>query len=99
MLLHDLTPGMHPRRVRIFLAEKGLSIPRRQALATMRWLDREFASRQHLVDDACSLADIVAQCAFVLAKAVGLRIPPEMAYPRAGSRPPARGRRPELEES
>jgi hypothetical protein len=30
MLLHDLTPGMHPRRVRIFLAEKGLSIPRRE---------------------------------------------------------------------
>ena len=30
MLLHDLTPGMHPRRVRIFLAEKGLSIPRKE---------------------------------------------------------------------
>ena len=27
MILHDLSAGMHPRRVRIFLAEKGVSIP------------------------------------------------------------------------
>jgi glutathione S-transferase len=27
MLLYDLAPGMNPRRVRIFLAEKGVSIP------------------------------------------------------------------------
>jgi len=186
MLLHDLTPGMHPRRVRIFLAEKGLSIPRkevdaaghanetpaflklnplgklpvlelddgtgiseslaicryletlhpnpslmgrtlretalidmwtlrmefelsrpiaqvflhssefyrgrieqvpqvvdharRHALATMQWLDRELASRKHIADDLYSMADIVAQCAFVLGKAVALRIPPEMAH-------------------
>lgn len=30
MILHDLTAGMHPRRVRIFLAEKGVSIERRE---------------------------------------------------------------------
>lgn len=30
MLLHDLSPAMHPRRVRIFAAEKGLSIKRRE---------------------------------------------------------------------
>lgn len=30
MILHDLTPGMHPRRVRIFIAEKGLAIERRE---------------------------------------------------------------------
>ena len=53
---------------------------RRQALATMHWLDRELASRQHIANDAYSMADIVAQCAFVLGKAVGLRIPPEMAH-------------------
>jgi glutathione S-transferase len=186
MLLHDLAPGMHPRRVRIFLAEKGLSIPREevdvaghanetpaflklnplgklpvlelddgtgiseslaicrhleelhptpplmgstsreralidmwtlrmefelsrpiaqvflhssefyrgrieqvpqvadhahhQALATMQWLDRELASRKHIADDLYSMADIVAQSAFVLGKAVALRIPPEMAH-------------------
>jgi glutathione S-transferase len=27
MILHDLSAGMHPRRVRIFLAEKGVSLP------------------------------------------------------------------------
>jgi len=30
MILYDLTAGMHPRRVRIFMAEKGLSIERRE---------------------------------------------------------------------
>lgn len=28
MKLYDLTPGMNPRRVRIFLAEKGIEIPK-----------------------------------------------------------------------
>jgi glutathione S-transferase len=30
MLLHDLAAGMNPRRVRIFLAEKGLTVPIRR---------------------------------------------------------------------
>lgn len=30
MIFHDLSAGMHPRRVRIFMAEKGLSIARRE---------------------------------------------------------------------
>ena len=30
MILHDLSAGMHPRRVRIFMAEKGLAIERRE---------------------------------------------------------------------
>ena len=186
MLLHDLAPGMHPRRVRIFLAEKGLSIPRKEvdaaghanetpaflklnplgklpvlelddgtaiseslaicrhleelyptppllgstpreraqidmwtlrmefelsrpiaqvflhtgefyrdrieqvpevarharshATATMQWLDGELARRQHIAGDGYSMADIVAQCAFVLGKAAGLRIPPDMTH-------------------
>ena len=186
MILHDLTAGMHPRRVRIFLAEKGLSIERREvdaaaganrtqefirlnplgklpvlelddgsaiaeslaicryleamnpdpplmgrtprevaavemwtlrmdhqlsqmialafvhssdfyrgrveqipevatwsrarALETMRWLDQELAGRRHIAGDDYTMADIVAQCAFVLGKAVGLRIPAEMSH-------------------
>ena len=186
MILHDLTAGMHPRRVRIFMAEKGLSIERREvdavgganampdflrlnplgklpvlelddgsaiaeslaicryleashpqpplmgttpqasahtemwtlrmdhelsqpialafmhssdfyrgrveqvpevaswarnrALQTMAWLDGELAERSHIAGDNYTLADIVAQCACVLGKAVGLRIPPEMTY-------------------
>lgn len=186
MILHDLSAGMHPRRVRIFMAEKGLSIERREvdaagganampdflrlnplgklpvlelddgsaiaeslaicryleashpqpplmgttpqasahtemwtlrmdhelsqpialafmhssdfyrgrieqvpevaswarnrALQTMAWLDGELAERSHIAGDNYTLADIVAQCACVLGKAVGLRIPPEMTY-------------------
>jgi glutathione S-transferase len=186
MILHDLTAGMHPRRVRIFLAEKGLSIERREvdaaaganrtqefirlnplgklpvlelddgsaiaeslaicryleamnpdpplmgrtprevaavdmwtlrmdhqlsqmitlafvhsgdfyrgrveqipevatwararALETMRWLDQELAGRRHIAGDDYTMADIVGQCAFVLGKAVGLRIPAEMSH-------------------
>jgi len=186
MILHDLTPGMHPRRVRIFMAEKGISIERREvnaagganampdflrlnplgklpvlelddgsciaeslaicrylealhpqpplmgptpqasahiemwtlrmdhelsqpiglafvhsgdfyrgrveqvpevarwahnrALQTMAWLDGELAERSHIAGEDYTLADIVAQCACVLGKAVGLRIPPEMTH-------------------
>ena len=186
MILHDLTAGMHPRRVRIFLAEKGLSLERREvdagrganatpeflrlnplgklpvlelddgsaiaeslaicrylealhpqpplmgrnpreaahiemwtlrmdnelsrptveaivhssefyrarveqvpevaawargrALQAMAWLDRELAGRSHIAGEDYTVADIVAQCAFVLGKATGLRIPPEMAH-------------------
>jgi glutathione S-transferase len=184
MILHDLTAGMHPRRVRIFLAEKGLSIERREvdaagganatpeflrlnplgklpvlelddgsaiaeslaicrylealnpdpplmgrtpreaadiemwtlridtelsrpiaqaflhgsdfyrgrieqvpevatwsrgsALHTMAWLDHELGGRRHIAGDSYTIADIVAQCACVLGKATGLRIPAEM---------------------
>jgi glutathione S-transferase len=186
MILHDLTAGMHPRRVRIFLAEKGLSLERREvdagrganatpeflrlnplgklpvlelddgstiaeslaicrylevlhpqpplmgrnpreaahiemwtlrmdhelsrptvetfvhssefyrgrveqvaevaawsrgrALQTMTWLDRELAGRSHIAGEDYTIADIVAQCACLLGKFTGLRIPPEMAH-------------------
>jgi len=201
MILHDLTAGMHPRRVRIFLAEKGLSIERREvdaaaganrtqefirlnplgklpvlelddgsaiaeslaichyleamnpdpplmgrtprevaavemwtlrmdhqlsqmialafvhssdfyrgrveqipevatwsrgrALETMRWLDQELAGRRHIAGDDYTMADIVAHCAFVLGKAVGLRIPAEMSrlsrrFAEVTARPTAR---------
>jgi glutathione S-transferase len=201
MILHDLAAGMHPRRVRIFLAEKGISIERREvdaagganatpdflrlnplgklpvlelddgtaiaeslaicrylealnpdpplmgrtprevadiemwtlrmdhelsqiialafvhssdfyrgrieqipevaswargrALQTMAWLDGELADRSHIAGDGYTLADIVAQCAFVLGKAVGLRIAPDMTnlsrwFTEVTARPTAR---------
>ena len=201
MILHDLSAGMHPRRVRIFMAEKGISIERREvdaagganalpdflrlnplgklpvlelddgsaiaeslaicrylealhpqpslmgrtpqtaahiemwtlrmdhelsqpialafvhssdfyrgrveqvpevagwarnrALQTMAWLDGELAERSHIAGDDYTLADIVAQCACVLGKAVGLRIPPEMTnlsrwFAQVSARPTAR---------
>jgi len=186
MILHDLSAGMHPRRVRIFMAEKGLAIERREvdaagganatpeflrlnllgtlpvlelddgsaiseslaicryleslnpdpplmgrtprqvahiemwtlridnelsrpiaqaflhsssfyrerieqvpqiatwsrdrALKTMAWLDHELAGRTHIAGEDYSLADIVAQCACVLGKATGVRIPAEMPH-------------------
>ena len=201
MILHDLSAGMHPRRVRIFMAEKGLSIERREvdaagganagpdflrlnplgklpvlelddgtaiaeslaicrylealhpnpplmgrtpresaqidmwtlrmdhelsqpialafvhssdfyrgrveqvpevaswarnrALQTMAWLDEELAGRSHIAGEDYTLADIVAQCACVLGKAVGLRIPSEMPhlsrwFAQVSARPTAR---------
>jgi glutathione S-transferase len=201
MILHDLSAGMHPRRVRIFMAEKGLAIDRREvdaagganarpdflrlnplgklpvlelddgsaiaeslaicryleamqplpslmgrtsqasahiemwtlrmdhelsqpialafvhssdfyrgrveqvpevaswargrALQTMTWLDGELAGRNHIAGEDYTLADIVAQCACVLGKAVGLRIAPEMAhlsrwFAQVSARPTAR---------
>ena len=201
MILHDLTAGMHPRRVRILLAEKGVSIERREvdaagganatqgfirlnplgklpvlelddgtaiaesfaicrylealhpdpplmgrtpreaadiemwtlrmdhelsqmvalafvhssdfyrgrveqipevaswargrAIETMTWLDHELAERRHIAGEDYSMADIVAQCACVLGKAVGLRIPSDMTnlsrwFAEVSARPTAR---------
>jgi glutathione S-transferase len=201
MILHDLSAGMHPRRVRIFMAEKGLAIDRREvdaagganarpdflrlnplgklpvlelddgsaiaeslaicryleamqplpslmgrtsqasahiemwtlrmdhelsqpialafvhssdfyrgrveqvpevaswargrALQTMTWLDGELTGRNHIAGEDYTLADIVAQCACVLGKAVGLRIAPEMThlsrwFAQVSARPTAR---------
>ena len=53
---------------------------RARALQTMAWLDGELAERSHIAGDDYTLADIVAQCACVLGKAVGLRIPPEKTH-------------------
>ena len=53
---------------------------RARALQTMAWLDGELAERSHIAGDDYTLADIIAQCAFVLGKAVGLRISPEMSH-------------------
>ena len=201
MILHDLAAGMHPRRVRIFLAEKGISIERREvdaadganatqdflrlnplgklpvlelddgtsiaeslaicrylealnpdpalmgrtpreaadiemwalrmdhelsqmialsfvhssdfyrgrieqipevaswargrALETMNWLNHELSGRRHISGEDYTIADIVAQSAFVLGKAVGLRIPPDMTnlsrwFAEVTARPTAR---------
>lgn len=68
---------------------------RGRALQTMAWLDRELAERRHIAGDGYTLADIVAQCAFVLGKAVGLRIAPDMTnlsrwFTEVTARPTAR---------
>jgi len=68
---------------------------RGRALQTIAWLDRELAERRHIAGDGYTLADIVAQCAFVLGKAVGLRIAPDMTnlsrwFTEVTARPTAR---------
>ena len=68
---------------------------RAHALATMRWLDGELAGRAHVAGSDYSMADIVAQCALVLGKAAGVRIPAELPhlarwFAAVGARPTAR---------
>ena len=68
---------------------------RGRALQTMIWLDGELAGRSHIAGEDYTMADIVAQCACVLGKAVGLRIPPEMThlsrwFAQVSARPTAR---------
>ncbi|NCV70994.1 MAG: glutathione S-transferase family protein, partial [Betaproteobacteria bacterium] len=68
---------------------------RTRALQTMTWLDGELAGRSHIAGEDYSLADIVAQCAFVLGKAVSLRIPAAQAnlmrwFAEVSARPTAR---------
>ena len=68
---------------------------RGRALQTMAWLNGELAGRSHIAGEDYTLADIVAQCACILGKAVGLRIPPEMAdlsrwFTQVSARPTAR---------
>jgi glutathione S-transferase len=68
---------------------------RRRALQTMAWLDGELAGRSHIAGEDYTMADIVAQCACVLGKAVALRVAPEMThlsrwFDQVSARPTAR---------
>ncbi len=68
---------------------------RGRAIETMAWLDRELSGRRNIAGEDYTIADIVAQCAFVLGKAVGLRIPAEMSrlsgwFAEVTARPTAR---------
>jgi glutathione S-transferase len=68
---------------------------RGRALETMNWLNHELSGRRHIAGEDYTIADIVAQCAFVLGKAVGLRIAPDMTnlsrwFTEVTARPTAR---------
>jgi glutathione S-transferase len=64
--------------------------------ARMAWLDRELADRPFICGEEYTVADITAQCAFVMGKAaLGIRIPDELENLSAwwavvSSRPTAR---------
>lgn len=52
-------------------------LAREMANTTMGWLDDELSQRPFIAGDSYTMADIVAQCAFVLGKSTGTPIPPE----------------------
>ena len=62
----------------------------------MVWLNRELEGREYIAGETYSVADITAQCAFVMGKAaVGIRIPVDLSnldawWSRVTSRPTAR---------
>ena len=62
----------------------------------MVWLNRELEGREYIAGETYSVADITAQCAFVMGKAaVGIRIPDDLSnldawWSRVTSRPTAR---------
>ncbi|MFT7470776.1 MAG: glutathione S-transferase [Kiritimatiellia bacterium] len=64
--------------------------------ARMEWLDKELDGKQFIAGDDYTVADITAQCAFVMAKAaLGIRIPEELEnlsdwWARVSTRPTAR---------
>ena len=66
-----------------------------QLLERMAWLNRELATRTYVAGETYTVADITAQCAFVMGKATGSRIPDDMTdllrwYNLVISRPTAR---------
>lgn len=73
MLLYDMSVGMNPRRVRIFLAEKGLMIPTCQIDGVKREnLTPEFRALNSLgkvpvleLDDGTLLTESVAICRYL----------------------------------
>ena len=73
MILYDLNPGMHPRRVRIFIAEKGISIERREvdaaggANATPDFLRLNPLGKLPVLelDDGSCIAESLAICRYL----------------------------------
>lgn len=66
-----------------------------QALERMAWLNRVLATRRYIAGDIYTVADITAQCAFLLGKHTGTPIPEDMTdllrwYGEVTSRPTAR---------
>jgi glutathione S-transferase len=68
---------------------------RRKLADRMAWLDGELAGRQFIAGDRYTVADITAQCGFVLGKGIGMPMPAEHTnlsrwYAAVTSRPTAR---------
>jgi glutathione S-transferase len=49
-----------------------------RSLEAFEWLDKELVGKEFIAADHYTIADIVAQCGFLVGKATGTRIPPEL---------------------
>ncbi len=71
-------------------------VTRANMQASIEWLDKELESKEFIAGDIYTVADITAQCAFVMGKAaLGIRVPESLGnlndwWQRASSRPTAR---------
>ena len=86
---HEMWKGVHTQ-----VAEWG-ELSREKTLASLAWLNGEIAGRNYIVNDGYSVADITLQCALVLGKAVGVRVPENLGnvnawFARVAARPTAR---------
>ncbi len=86
---HEMWRGVHTQ-----VAEWG-ELSREKTLASLAWLNGEIAGRNYIVNDGYSVADITLQCALVLGKAVGVRVPENLGnvnawFARVAARPTAR---------
>lgn len=66
-----------------------------QVLERMAWLNRELATRRYIAGDLYTVADITAQCAFLLGEQTGTPIPDDLTdlrrwYAEVSGRPTAR---------
>ena len=66
-----------------------------RVLERMAWLNRELADRPYIAGDHYTVADITAQCAFVMGKGTGSKIPDDLSdlnrwFESVSSRPTAR---------
>ena len=87
-----LNPFWAGRRPQV--AEYG-RVRQAQLLERMAWLNREMADRAYIAGDRYTVADITAQCAFVMGRNTGSKIPEDMTdllrwYELVTNRPSAR---------
>ena len=91
VFLH-LSPFWQTRREQIPQYARAMQA---QALERMAWLNRELAGRTFIAGETYTVADITAQCAFLVGKHTGTPIPDDMTdllrwYGQVTSRPTAR---------
>ena len=95
MKIYDDKLAPNPRRVRIFMAEKGIAVPyeqvaivkgedwgelnRERALSALPWLDAGLAGKEFVAGEHFSIADITAMCAVDFGRIWRFKIPEDCA--------------------